>query len=380
MKTFRVMPSKFVCALVLGLLLNSCTHSDEGEDTPTIAAEATDGVDHSSYDPQASAEGEQSPVLNEEESTLLAKDDSGESGDMAPESFSSDELAGTSTLTDAPVDEEKSDESVSETTSDILAESSGVDDKGLTAASADPMLPEGTGTTTDETTSAADESAEPDPLTAEIEESPAPATTAADALATTEESVDAAESSAPDHAQDTVEQAPAQAQPKTKGKKSKIRAARNMAANESRVSTDDMSHVYIVQPGDTLSTISQKIYGTSRNWRSLAEANQISEANRIFPGDVIRFDATGGSDVYVETMKSLPQQEYTVVAGDTLAKIAAKTMGQEAAWKTLWIQNKTKIPNPNLVLAGATIHYVNPQDMEKALQEARQNKTASLKH
>lgn len=377
MKTFSIMPSKLVCSLVLGLLLNSCTHSDEGEDTPTIAAEATDGIDHSSYDPQASAEGEQAPVLNEEESALLAKDDSGESGEMAPESTSSDELAGTTSLTDAPTDGENPEDSVTEATSDILAESSGVDDKGLTAASANPLPPENADTTTDETTSLADETTEPDPLTAEIEESPAPATTAADTLATAEESVDAAEPSAPGQAQDTVEQAPAQAQPKTKGKKSK---ARTMATNESRVSTDDMSHVYIVQPGDTLSTISQKIYGTSRNWRSLAEANQISEANRIFPGDVIRFDATGGSDVYVEAMKSLPQQEYTVVAGDTLAKIAAKTMGQEAAWKTLWIQNKTKIPNPNLVLAGATIHYVNPQDMEKALQEARQNKTASLKH
>lgn len=51
-----------------------------------------------------------------------------------------------------------------------------------------------------------------------------------------------------------------------------------------------MSHVYTVRPGDTLSTIAQRIYGHSGAWRRIYHANRskIRNPNLIFPGQVLR--------------------------------------------------------------------------------------------
>ena len=94
--------------------------------------------------------------------------------------------------------------------------------------------------------------------------------------------------------------------------------------------------IYTVVSGDTLSGIASK-YGTT--YQKLAEYNNISDPNKIYPGQQIKIPGTGSqgsSAVY-----------YTVVSGDNLTKIANKygtTVNQLVSWNN--------ISNPNLIYPG----------------------------
>ena len=43
---------------------------------------------------------------------------------------------------------------------------------------------------------------------------------------------------------------------------------------------------------------------------------------------------------------------YTVVAGDSLSKIAKKIYGDAGRWKEIWEANKDKVKNPDLIHPG----------------------------
>ena len=49
-------------------------------------------------------------------------------------------------------------------------------------------------------------------------------------------------------------------------------------------------HSYTVRPGDTLSGISQQVYGDAGEWQQLFEANRgaVADANLIYPGQVLQ--------------------------------------------------------------------------------------------
>ena len=94
---------------------------------------------------------------------------------------------------------------------------------------------------------------------------------------------------------------------------------------------------YTVQPGDTLSGIATK-YGTS--WQELQRINAIPDANKIFPGQVLKL--RGDVPPVART--------YTVVRGDTLSGIAAK-FGTN--WQTL--QQINGIANANKIFPGQVL-------------------------
>lgn len=92
---------------------------------------------------------------------------------------------------------------------------------------------------------------------------------------------------------------------------------------------------YTVKAGDTLSGIASR-YGTT--WQELQRINGIPDANRIFPGQVIKLPSkTGGS----------AQRAYFVVAGDTLSGIGARF---GVSWQA--IASRNGISNPNLIYPG----------------------------
>lgn len=94
---------------------------------------------------------------------------------------------------------------------------------------------------------------------------------------------------------------------------------------------------YIVQPGDTLSSIAS-MYGTT--YQSLAAINNIPDANKIYPGQEICIDGTAPtSDEY-----------YTIQLGDTLSAIAARF---GTTWQ--WLAEVNGISEPNLIYPGNTI-------------------------
>ena len=97
---------------------------------------------------------------------------------------------------------------------------------------------------------------------------------------------------------------------------------------------------HTVKSGDTLGSISQQ-YGTSV---SAIKAENGLKSNLIFPNQVIK----------VNEKSSESTTEYTVVAGDTLGKIAAKydvTVSQLKAWNNL---------SSNLIIVGQTLSLQAP--------------------
>jgi len=49
------------------------------------------------------------------------------------------------------------------------------------------------------------------------------------------------------------------------------------------------------------------------------------------------------------------EQSYTVVAGDSLSKIAKKFYGNANAWNTIFQANKDKISNPDMIHPGQVL-------------------------
>jgi nucleoid-associated protein YgaU len=53
---------------------------------------------------------------------------------------------------------------------------------------------------------------------------------------------------------------------------------------------------------------------------------------------------------------------YVVQQGDTLGKIAKKTLGRETAWQLIYQRNKAEIPDVARLKVGATLHIPAPDD------------------
>lgn len=132
-------------------------------------------------------------------------------------------------------------------------------------------------------------------------------------------------------------------------------------AEEEPVITDMASGeaTYVVQPGDTLASISTAIYGTKSRWQEIAQSNGVSDPNLIFPGDELRFrvDSDNAQNI-ASKLETLPQSEVTVKPGDTLESIARVVYGPNGSWRLLMVYNKQKISNPNLIKAGMVLNYV----------------------
>jgi nucleoid-associated protein YgaU len=71
-------------------------------------------------------------------------------------------------------------------------------------------------------------------------------------------------------------------------------------------------------------------------------------------------DVKGGSSSEAMTrdesrMQDPQDQVYTVVAGDTLSKIAKHFYGDASKWKQIWEANKAQIKNPDLIQIGQVL-------------------------
>ncbi|WP_195430771.1 LysM peptidoglycan-binding domain-containing protein [Clostridium sp. D46t1_190503_E9] len=104
---------------------------------------------------------------------------------------------------------------------------------------------------------------------------------------------------------------------------------------------------YTVQSGDTLSGIAQR-YGTT--WEHLAQINNISDPNLIYPGQVLKI----GSGSSAGSTSGGTRITYIVKDGDTLSGIAQ--MYGTTAERLAQINN---ISDPNLIYPGETIVISN---------------------
>src|SRR6516164_2468338 len=107
---------------------------------------------------------------------------------------------------------------------------------------------------------------------------------------------------------------------------------------------------YTVQPGDTLSGIAAAL-GVRGGWPALYAANRArigSDPDVIRPGTVLA----------VPGRPSLAR--YTVVAGDTLAAIAA-ALAVRGGWPALYAANRARIgPDPGVIRPGTMLAIPSP--------------------
>ncbi len=109
-----------------------------------------------------------------------------------------------------------------------------------------------------------------------------------------------------------------------------------------------------VAPGDSLSLISEKYYGSRDFWPVLARANKIKNPNIIFVDSTLQIPPKSEAE---QTRTLMTQTSYKVESGDTLFAIAEKVYGDGSKWTILDRANGSRrLPNGNpLVFADSTI-------------------------
>ena len=127
-----------------------------------------------------------------------------------------------------------------------------------------------------------------------------------------------------------------------------IYPGQNIIINTSNSNDSVMNTTYTVKRGDTLSEIALKYNTTVSN---LANLNNISNPNLIYPGQVITIN---GSSNIENGQNSCGKITYTIKRGDTLSSIARKY--NTSVNKLVMLNN---ISNPNLIYAGNIIIISN---------------------
>lgn len=128
--------------------------------------------------------------------------------------------------------------------------------------------------------------------------------------------------------------------------------------------------LYIVQRGDTLSSIAHKIYGDAALWNELAATNGISNANTIYPGDPIKFASNAYSKDFEATYDNIAKNTITVQSGDTLSSIAQQVFGDSGEWKVLYTMNKSEIADPNTISPNQVLYYFTRQSFNQAFMQS----------
>jgi len=119
-----------------------------------------------------------------------------------------------------------------------------------------------------------------------------------------------------------------------------------------------------VRQNDTLGHISQRMYGTTRYWRKIAEANDNLDPQSLQKGMVLvipHIPDDGGVTPVTPSHRggAARGESYTVRGGDTIQKIARAAYGSSERWPDIWFENMEAISDPEHLSVGLTIQLPN---------------------
>jgi LPXTG-motif cell wall-anchored protein len=104
--------------------------------------------------------------------------------------------------------------------------------------------------------------------------------------------------------------------------------------------------VYIARPGDTLSKISQMIYGADKT-AELKKGNKTLKNRSVRAGDKVYYNSPQRPDdaakmitFYEDT--GVNPELYVSKAGDNIVKVSKKLLGYSNAWKEVWATNSVE--------------------------------------
>lgn len=131
--------------------------------------------------------------------------------------------------------------------------------------------------------------------------------------------------------------------------------------NESKPAGE--SKTYVIQPGDTFSSIALEHYGDSRFYKLILDANPKIDPNRMKVGMTItippmsnstQVDRDDTTDVAADTLD--PSRQYRVQVGDSLNSIASRLYGDSQMWGKIYELNKAQIgDNPARLKLGMVL-------------------------
>jgi nucleoid-associated protein YgaU len=112
----------------------------------------------------------------------------------------------------------------------------------------------------------------------------------------------------------------------------------------------DLATHIVVQPGDTLWSLSRKHLGRGTRWLELMVPNpHVADTGRLTPGTVLELPAP----VAVKRVANAGKTA-TVQAGDSLTKIAVAAYGRASEWACIAAANPT-LKNPNMLAIGQVL-------------------------
>ncbi len=117
--------------------------------------------------------------------------------------------------------------------------------------------------------------------------------------------------------------------------------------------------VYFARPGDSLSSISQMIYGADKT-KELKKGNPTFSSRDVKPGEKVYYNSPHRTDdssriiTYYED-NGIAAQTYVAKPGDNIREVAKNVLGYDNAWKEVWSTNA--VDSKGMLTEGTELRY-----------------------
>jgi hypothetical protein len=133
-----------------------------------------------------------------------------------------------------------------------------------------------------------------------------------------------------------------------------------MATKPWKVGKTWFNALYFARPGDTLSTISQNIYGEDRT-DLLKKGNTTYQRRDTRPGDKVYYNSPKRPDDGEQMLtwfeeNSVQPEVYITKEGDNIRTLSKDLLGYDGAWKEVWASN-LNVESKGELTAGTEIRY-----------------------